>query len=170
MTDRSILERNKAVLWARDVISRPDECLIATSGDSLPDCLTVTTMNGVEVASCSLLSSGAILLEEFTRAVNGKELVAVGLPENLTKLLRGRGIIVHDIVFYHGLYVNPAEPPVAVDVPPNELVSWVRDSLTRMAGSSLVLDQADTGAGKWTSSHFKPSPTMMDKLKSFIKT
>jgi hypothetical protein len=170
MTDRSILERNKAVLWARDIISRPEQCLIATAGDTLPDCVTVTTLDGVEVASCSLLSSGAVLLEEFTRAVNGKELVAVGLPSNLIQLIRGRGIVVHDLLYFHGLYINAVEPPIKVDVPANELVNWVRDSLTRMSGSSLVLDQADTGAGKWTSSHFKPSPTMIDKLKSFIKS
>lgn len=169
MIDRSILEKNKAILWARDIVGRPGQCLIATPGEEGTDSLVLTTMDGDEVARCSLLSSGGVLLEEFVRAVAGRELVAVGIPDNLNQLVRGRGIVVHDVLYFHRLFVNSPVPVVAIDVPRGELVEWIRESLIRMSGSSLVLDQADTGAGKWTSAHFKPSASMMDKLRSFIK-
>jgi hypothetical protein len=169
MSDRTILERNKAVLWARDVVGRADQYYIATTSGA-DGWVVLSTPEGVEVARFNLLSSGAVPLEQLVTRLDGKELVTAGLSENMVRLLRGRGVVTHDLMEYQSLYLTGVDvAPVGFDVPPNNLPHWTRDMLTRMAGSSLVLDQADTGAGRWTSAHFKPTPSMMEKLKSLIK-
>lgn len=169
MSDRTILERNKAVLWARDVVSRPQQYLIATTsgGDGW---LILSTPEAVEAARFNLLSAGAMPLEQLIAKLEGKELVIAGVPDGIVKLLRGRGVVVHELMEYQALYLTAVDvAPAGFEVPPVNLPAWARDLLTRMAGSSLVLDQAETGAGRWTSSHFKPTPSVMEKLKAFIR-
>jgi hypothetical protein len=168
MTDRTILERNKAVLWARDVITRGDTCFVVT-GDKTPNgTLSVTKLNGTEVTTCNTQENPA-KLAELARSLAGKELVVSGVPEVVLREFRSEDVTVHDLFEYYKIYVNSTEARMAESVPATELNNWVREVLHKMAGSSLVLDQADTGAGKWTSSHFKPSASVMDKIKSVFK-
>lgn len=169
MSDRTILERNKAVLWARDVVSRPDDYFIATACGA-DGWVVLSTHEGAELARFNLLSSGAVPLEQFVAKLGGKELVTTGVPDGIVRLLRGRGVVVHEVMEYQTLYLTGVDvAPAGFEVPAANLPTWTRDMLVRMAGSSLVLDQADTGAGRWTSAHFKPSPSMMEKLRAFIK-
>lgn len=154
MTDRSILQRNKAVLWARDILSRPDECLVVT-GDS-----EIFALGSLSVASLSGQETGSAV---------GKELVVAAVKDFLVQELRQNSPVMHDLLEYYQLFVNNPHARLDDTIKAVEMNAWVREVLQKMAGSSLVLDQADTGAGKWTSSHFKPSPSVIDKLKSIIQ-
>jgi hypothetical protein len=166
MADRSILEKNKAVLWARDIISRPDVCLIATQDED--GSVVIFGAEGEELMRANLLNGNAVPLDQFVAKLEGKELVVVRLPDSVLSLLRGRGVVVHDFLQYFKLYVNA--PNAVIDSPQETLPAWARETVTKMAGSSLVLDQANTGDGKWTSAHFKPNPSMIEKLRSMMKS
>lgn len=166
MTDRSTLQRNKAVLWARDLIGREKECVIA-AGHNDTSSLSLHNIQGAELTSCSMSNDHE--LQALAARLVGKDVVLAGVNENVVRTLRERNVTVHDLLDYYKLFVNHPDAQLAQGVSSRELGIWIRDVLQKMAGSSLVLDQADTGAGKWTSAHFKPSPTMIEKLKSFIK-
>ncbi len=154
MTDRSILQRNKAVLWARDILGRAEECLVVT-GDA-------------EIFALGSLSIATVDGQEVDSTV-GKELVVAGAKDFLVQELRQNSPVLHDLLEYYQLFVNNPNAGLDDTIKAAEMNAWVRQVLQKMAGSSLVLDQADTGAGKWTSSHFKPNPSVIEKLKSIIQ-
>lgn len=168
MTDRTILQRNKAVLWARDVISRSGECVIATGDKTNADALTFIEVDPNAVGTCTVEPQSP-QFEELAQHLVGKEVVVAAVSDRAVQSLREKSIAIHDLFEYYRLFVNNPDAQLAEGVPASELGAWVRNMLQRMAGSSLVLDQADTGAGKWTSAHFKPNASVFDKLKTIIK-
>lgn len=166
MTDRSTLQRNKAVLWARDMITRANQCFLASGGTQEAP-LVVANVSGTSRLTCSSNPNDSDF-QSLVQKLGGKEVIIAGADSTVYAHLNSKSIVVYDLLEYYRIYVNNQQAEFA-DVPAEELVTWGREMLHKMAGSSLVLDQADTGAGKWTAAHFKPQPTMFDKLKSIIK-
>lgn len=168
------LERNQSILWARDILSRPDDCVLVV-GSTLADGsisqtgeIWLVALTGAKIY-CS--TSSAIQTDSLALRANakGKEFVHAAIPSSVLSELALIGKANHDLLGMYGQFVQNPNCGLAASLSPAQLAEWMHDTLNTMAGSSLTLDQADTGAGKWTGAHFKPSSSMLEKFKSLLK-
>jgi hypothetical protein len=171
------LKKNQAILWARDLMGREDECIIVccdTNQDALPDKVgrvTLLPLNGVNRVDLSYADlSDKEVAAQLAKLVGKKEVIGAAIDEQLqAALLQSGAISVVDLMERYRQFLS-MEVNLAPTSSAHNLVTWVFDALRTMASSSLILDQADTGAPKWTSAHFKVNAGMIDKLRSLIKS
>lgn len=155
-------ERNQSILWARDVLGRSEQFYIAytaTKGTSVH----FSSIDGRVKFALSLTEAAALR----SKLVNYEVLYA-GLPEVFIQAFKANAIRIHDTVGHFESFVS--DKVKSTDQPSGEGTAiWIRDVITMMASSKLQLDQANTDTGQWTGSHFKPSASVFDKLRNFIK-
>jgi hypothetical protein len=171
------LKKNQAILWARDLMGREDECVVVccdTNADALPDkvgqvtLLPLNGINRVELAYASLADKD--VASQLAKLVGKKEVIGAAIDEELQGVLLNNGAVsVVDLMERYRQFLS-MEVNLAPTSSAQNLVTWVFDALRTMASSSLILDQADTGTPKWTSAHFKVNAGMIDKLRSLIKS
>jgi hypothetical protein len=171
------LKKNQTILWARDILGREEECVIVccdtedTASINKTGNVTVLSLSGgtnrvdIPFVAFSDASARPALKQKFA----GKEVICVGIDESFGQTLLDCGASrITDLMQNYRDFLA-----MEVNISPNcnasNLATWTFDALRTMASSSLVLDQADTGEQKWTSSHFKVTPGVLDKLRSFMK-
>jgi len=170
------LKKNQSILWARDVLGRPDECLVVccdTDADATINhkgqIVVLDTDTGVKLEIQADRLGEPEVLAALHQKLDGKELISAGLTESLTSKFSKAGVKrVYDLMSQYRAFLG-MEVNLAANTSGQTLAIWARDVLKTMASSSLTLDQADTGGAKWTSAHFKVTPGMLDKLKGLIK-
>ena len=168
------LQRNQAVLWARDVLSRLDDCVIVV-GSTLADSsvnqdgeVVVVSIEGIKLF-CGTTSALQANSTQFLKHAAGKAVIQAAVPTPLQTLISASAKETHDAMSQYGHFLENSDAHLAANLSADHLAVWLHDTLVAMASSNLKLDQADTGAAKWTGAQFKPNPSMLEKFKSLLK-
>lgn len=167
------LKKNQVILWSRDILGQVENCVIMAGdtderGQSKDSgCVAVASVDGKTLRTLTtevLLDSP----ETLQKLIAGKQVIVAGLPEKLVRQTTTcSAASVVQVLDKYGDFLG-TEVKLANNCSAANLNTWVQNVIKTMASTSMLLDQADTGAAKWTASHFKVKPGMLEKLRSLI--